>query len=151
MATGADDSRCTIGDPGAPRLKRLEQAHKRIVQCLTDFESAGDAGAILESLEVLLRLLPEHFATDEEGPDGIFDELRAIRPALDPQLKLLERDHREILKALEALRSQLREAGHDFSRVQERRAACVRMIRSHEEVESRLALETYFLDEGGSG
>jgi hypothetical protein len=151
MATGADDSRCTIGDPGAPRLKRLEQAHQRITRCLADFESAGDAGAILESLEQLLELLPEHFSRDEEGPDGIFDELRAIRPALDPQLERLEREHREILRDLEALRSQAREPGHEDARIQEQRAACVRKIRVHEEAESRLALETYFLDEGGSG
>ena len=41
MATGADDSRCTIGDLGAPRLKRLQQAHQRISECLAEFESAG--------------------------------------------------------------------------------------------------------------
>ena len=86
MATGADDSRCTIGDPGAPRLKRLQQAHQRISECLADFESAGGTDAILASLEQLLELLPEHFSRDEEGPDGIFDELRTMRPALDPQL-----------------------------------------------------------------
>lgn len=151
MATGADDSRCTIGDPGAPRLKRLEQAHQRIRECLAEFESAGGADAILESLEQLLQILPGHFSRDEEGPDGIFDELRAIRPALDPQLQDLAHEHREILQDLEALRAQAREPAHDDAHIQAQRAACVRRIRTHEEAESRLALETYFLDEGGSG
>lgn len=151
MGTGADDSRCTTGDPGAPRLKRLQQAHQKVTACLAEFESAGGAEAILESLEQLLELLPEHFARDEEGPDGAFAELRAIRPALDPQLALLEGEHQQILRELEALRSQSREAGHDDASIQAQRAACVRRIRAHEEAESRLALETYFLDEGGSG
>jgi hypothetical protein len=151
MATGADDSRCTIGDPGAPRLKRLKQAHQRISECLAEFESAGGTDAILASLEQLLELLPEHFSRDEEGPDGIFDELRIIRPALDRQIVRLEREHREILRDLEALRAHAREPGHEDARVQEQRAACVHKIRAHEETENRLALEAYFLDEGGSG
>ena len=151
MATGADDSRCTIGDPGTPRLKRLRQAHQRISECLTEFESAGGTDAILASLEQLLELLPEHFSRDEEGPDGIFDELRTIRPALDPQLGRLAREHCEILRDLETLRSQAREPGHEDARIQEQRAACVRKMRAHEETEDRLTLEAYFLDEGGSG
>jgi chromosome segregation ATPase len=151
MATGADDSRRTIEDPGAPRLKRLQQAHQRISECLAEFESAGGTDAILASLEQLLELLPEHFSRDEEGPDGIFNELRTLRPALDRQIGHLEHEHREILRDLEALRSQAREPGHEDARIQEQRAACVRKMRAHEETEDRLALEAYFLDEGGSG
>lgn len=151
MATGADDSRRTIGDPGAPRLKRLQQAHERVAACLADFESAGGADAILASLEQLLALLPEHFARDEEGPDGIFSEIRSIRPELDRQLGYLEHEHREILRDLEALRSEAREPGREDAHIQERRAACVRRIREHEDTENRLTLEAYFLDEGGSG
>ena len=151
MATGGDDSRCTIGDPGAPRLKRLQQAHERVSECLAEFESAGGTDAILASLEQLLEFLPEHFSRDEEGPDGIFDELRTLRPALDSQLGRLESEHREILRDLEALRSEAREPGHEDARIQEQRAACVRKMRDHEETESRLTQEAYFLDEGGSG
>jgi len=151
MGTGADDSRCTIGDPGALRLKRLQQAHEKVAECLAEFESAGGTDAILASLEQLLELLPEHFSRDEEGPDGIFDELRTLRPALDSQLGRLESEHREILRDLEALRSEAREPGHEDARIQEQRAACVRKIRDHEETESRLIQEAYFLDEGGSG
>ncbi len=151
MGTGADDSRRTIGDPGAPRLKRLQQAHQKIAECLAAFESADGTDAILASLDQLLALLPEHFARDEEGPDGIFGELRSIRPALDPQLGDLEREHREILRDLEALRAEACEPGCEDAHIQERRAACARRIREHEDAEDRLALETYFLDEGGSG
>lgn len=147
MVTGGDDSRRAIGDPGAPRLKRLQQAHRRVEACLIDFESAGSADAILASVEQLLELLPEHFARDEEGPDGIFDELRVLCPALDPQIERLEHEHREILRDLEALRSQGREDAH----IQEQRAACVRRIRAHEAAENQLTLEAYFFDEGGSG
>ena len=151
MATGADDSRRTIEDPGAPRLKRLQQAHQRVEACLAEFESAGGAEAILASLGRLLELLPEHFARDEEGPDGVFEELRTLRPALDPQIERLEHQHREILRDLEALRSRACESGCDDAHIQEQRAACVRRIRAHEEAESRLTLEAYFFDEGGSG
>jgi hypothetical protein len=116
-----------------------------------ELESARDTGGVLEHLGELLEILPEHFRADEEGPDGLFDELRAIRPALDPQLKLLEREHREMLTALEALQSRVREAGEDFSRIEEHRAAWIRKIRVHEDTENQIALEAYFLDEGGLG
>jgi hypothetical protein len=132
-------------------LKRFQQGHEEVTACLAAFESAGGRDAILASLEQLLALLPGHFARDEEGPDGIFSELRNIRPALDRQIGQLEHEHREILRDLEALLSEAREPGREDAYVQERRAACVRRIREHEETENRLTQEAYFLDEGGSG
>jgi len=151
MAAEGDETRGAIRDPSTAHLTRLARAHERIAHCVTELESARDTDGILERLEELLRILPEHFSVDEEGPDGFFDELRTIRPALDPQLKLLEREHREMLTALEALQSRVREAGEDFSRIQEHRAAWIRRIRAHEDTENQIALEAYFLDEGGLG
>jgi len=151
MAAEGDETRGTARDPSAPQLKRLERAHEQVARCVAELESARDADGILERLEELLRILPEHFRVDEEGPDGLFDELRTIRPALDPQLKLLEREHRELLMALDALQSRVREAGEDLFRIQEHRAAWIRRIRAHEDTENQIALEAYFLDEGGLG
>lgn len=151
MAADGDEARDASRDPRTARLKRLEKAHERIAQCVAELESAGDAGEILECLDELIRILPEHFRCDEEGPDGFFDEVRAIRPALDPELKRLEREHRKMLKALEALQTRVREGGEDLARIRARRAEWIRKIRAHEDTENRIALEVYFLDEGGLG
>jgi len=151
MTADGDENQRTNGDPGAPRLTHLERAHVKVTRCLADLESAGDADGILASLEALLAILPEHFAVDEEGPKGLFTELRARRPELEPQLKFLEREHRQILKILGELQSDVRETGDDFARTHERRAACVRKIRAHEETENEIVQEVFYLDEGGLG
>jgi len=47
-------------------------------------------------------MLSKHFA-DEEGPNGLHDGLRVIRPALDSELKSVRGEHRRVLKAVKTL------------------------------------------------
>jgi hypothetical protein len=151
MAADGDEAQIHLGESSERRLKRVETAHKQIVRRLGDLESAGGTEGVVESVEQLLRILPKHFASDEEGPDGLFEELRAVCPSLDGQLKALRQEHREILEALEALRTRAREVGDDFRRIEWQRAACVGRIRAHERRENHLVMDTFFSDEGGSG
>jgi len=151
MAAGGEGTRRKLDDSSEQRLTRLESAHSRIFRCLADLASAEAADGVLASLDELLVILPEHFAKDEEGPDGVFDEVREIRPSLEPHLMLLTQNHREIVDALEALRALARDSGQDFVRVSETRARCIGKIRAHERRESQVVMEAYFRDEGGSG
>jgi hypothetical protein len=151
MAAGREGTRRRLDDPSERRLTRLETSHGTILRCLGQLEAAGAADGIIASLDELLRILPEHFAVDEEGPDGVFDEMRAIRPGLESRLKSLEQDHRDIVEALEALRAVARDSGDDFARISRQRAACIERIRAHERRESHLVMDAYFRDEGGSG
>ncbi len=151
MTVGADDTQRRAADSSSRRLARLEEAHNKIVRCVADLESAPSRETTLACVDRLLEILPEHFTVDEEGPDGIFEEIRAIQPSLDTPLKSLQQEHQEIIKTLEALQERLREADRDFEPLREQRAACVRKIHDHERRESRLVMDTYFLDDGGSG
>jgi Skp family chaperone for outer membrane proteins len=104
-------------------------------------------------------MLSKHFA-DEEGPDGLYDGLRAIRPSLDSEIKSLRGEHRKVLEAVEALRQQLQELDQQertedrqerLDRIREEMSAFMELVRSHERTETRLVADTYYLEEGGSG
>jgi len=141
-------------------LARIERDHRQIVNFyLQELAAAQEPSRIRELLDPLPELLSKHFA-DEEGPDGLYDGLRAIRPSLDSELKSLRGEHRRVLEAVEALRQQLREIDQlertedrqeRLGRIREEMSAFMALVRSHERTETRLVADTYYLEEGGSG
>ncbi len=147
-------------DSDEPLLARIERAHRQIVNSvLTELAAAQEPSRIRELLDPLPEMLSKHFA-DEEGPDGLYDGLRAIRPSLDSELKSLRGEHRRVLEAVEALRRQLRELDQleraedqeeRLGRIREDMSAFMEMVRRHERTETRLVADTYYLEEGGSG
>jgi hypothetical protein len=147
-------------DSDEPLLARIERAHREIVNSyLTELAAAQEPSRIRELLDPLPEMLSKHFA-DEEGPDGLYDGLRAIRPALDSELKSLRGEHRRVLEAVETLRRQLREMDQleraedqeeRLGRIREDMSAFMEMVRRHERTETRLVADTYYLEEGGSG
>jgi anion-transporting ArsA/GET3 family ATPase len=145
--------------PVTPIVSRVEDSHRRIqrdIQALGKLEHPRDIGAIADEL---VELLKEHFE-DEEKAGGLFDELEALCPTVDSQLKFLRGEHREIMQALEDLRGQVREAQEVHlkaqfpqraDRIRTSAAAFVQLIHHHERIESRLVADTYYSDEGGRG
>ena len=88
-------------------LVRIERADRQIVHSiLKELAEAQEPSRIRELLDPLPELLSKHFA-DEEGPDGLYDGLRAIRPSLDSELNSLRGEHRRVLEAVEARRGGL--------------------------------------------
>lgn len=147
-------------DSDEPLLARIERAHRQIVNTyLTELAAAQEPSRIRELLDPLPEMLSKHFA-DEEGPEGLYDGLRAIRPSLDSELKSLRGEHRRVLEAVEALRRQLREIDQleraedqeeRLGRIREDLSAFMELVRRHERTETRLVADTYYLEEGGSG
>jgi DNA repair ATPase RecN len=147
-------------ESGEPILVRIERDHRRIINFyLKELAAAQEPSRLRELLESLPEMLSKHFA-DEEGPDGPYDGLRAIRPSLDSELKSLRSEHRRVLEAVEALRRRLREMeqlepGGDqqerLGRIREEISAFMALVRSHERTETRLVADTYYREEGGSG
>jgi hypothetical protein len=147
-------------DSDEPILARIERDHRRIVNFyLKELAAAQEPSRILELLDPLPEMLSKHFA-DEEGPDGLYDGLRAIRPSLDPELKSLRGEHRRVLKTVKALRERLQEIAtpegveqprERLAAIREEMSAFMEMVRRHERAETRLVADTYYLEEGGSG
>jgi hypothetical protein len=160
MGLDGKDARDQAADSNQPLLARIEETHRHIVNFyLKELAAAQDLGRIRELVDPLPELLSKHFA-DEEGPDGLFDSLRARRPALDSGLKSLQREHRKVLKAVEALRQQVQEADllereddrrERLSDIRKETSAFMRIVRRHERTETRLVSDTYYTEEGGSG
>jgi hypothetical protein len=160
MGPEGRDSQDQPSDSDEPILARIERAHRQIVNFyLKELAAAQEPSRIRELLDPLPELLSKHFS-DEEGPDGLYDGLRAIRPSLDAELKSLRGEHRRVLEAVEALRRQLLEIdqlerAEDqqelLGRIREEMSVFMEMVRSHERTETRLVADTYYLEEGGSG
>ena len=145
MAAEAEDAREDRGD-----LERMESAHRLIFGLLRDLDAADEPGQICKLLDGLAGLLPGHFA-DEEGPTGLFEELRAARVANHSRLEAFGREHPEILQAIEELRRSARELERALDRLRQDKLALVRKVQSHEQAETGLFIDTYLVDEGGRG
>jgi hemerythrin len=160
MEPEGTSSRRPPGGPDEPILARIERDHRQIVNFyLTELAAAQEPSRIRELLDPLPEMLSKHFA-DEEGPEGLYDGLRAIRPSLDPELKSLRGEHRSVLKAAEELRKEMREIeqlgraenqAERLARTREDLFGFMEMVRRHERAETRLVADTYYLEEGGSG
>jgi hemerythrin len=157
--TGKDPQGQPTGPDGTASC-RIEHSQRRILSFfLKELASAEDLERIRTLVDALPELLSEHFS-DEEGPEGLFDCLQVIRPAIDSQLKFLRQEHRTMLKTVEELRQQVRgtdqamAAGQEeqrLIRIRESTTAFLRMVRCHERVETRLVADTYYAEDGGSG
>ena len=147
-------------DSNESTLERVEREHRQIVNFyLKELAAAQEPSRLRELLDPLPEMLGKHFA-DEEGPDGLYDGLRAIQPTLDSELKSLRGEHREVLKAVKALRQQVREIDQleraeeqreRLGQIREEMSAFMEMVRRDERTETRLVADTYYLEEGGSG
>jgi len=129
---------------------RIEAFHGVMIGLLREFEATTDPVRIRELVGTLDEDLPGHFA-DEVGPGGLFDDLAARRPASEPILEYLRNDHGEILDMVRALHRRLRESNPDQARILAGKRALLDKLRSHEQSENRLVIDTYRIDEGGMG
>jgi hypothetical protein len=140
----------SAGDGSRDVWNRIEDFHRMMVGLLEELETATDPARVRELVGILDRSLPRHFE-DEVGPGGSFDELGARRPASEPILEDLRKDHGEILEMISALNQRLQELDPSDPRIKKGRRAFLDKIRSHERIENRLVRDTFMLDEGGLG
>jgi len=145
--------------PATAIVSRVEESHQRIRNDLEALDKCDDVAEIRAIVDELPDLLKEHFR-DEEKPGGLFDELEALSPVFDSQLKFLRQEHREIMQALEGLRQQFREADEvsqdaelepRYDHIRVSTTAFLELIHHHERIESRLVADTFYSENGGSG
>jgi hemerythrin len=130
--------------------KRVQQEHRKIVALLTDLGEAKGPERILEVVNELGGILPGHFA-DEEGPRGFFEEIRMLRPDMDPRLRRLHQQHGEIVQALDAVVAQAAAKTKNPAGIERTTSALCEMLRAHERIENQLITDFYLTDEGGAG
>jgi hypothetical protein len=138
------------GDGSPAVWDRIEGFHRTMAGLLRELDTATDPARIREVVDTLDRSLPAHFE-DEVGPGGLFEDLGSRRPASEPILEHLRKDHGEILGMVSALNRRLQELDPADPRIQQGRRAVLEKIRSHERIENRRVRDTYMVDEGGLG
>jgi hypothetical protein len=129
---------------------RIEGFHRMMVGLLRELEATTDPVRIRDLVGALDQGLPGHFA-DEVGPGGLFDDLAARRPASEPMLAYLRNDHEEILVMVRALHQRLADSDADPAGILQGKRDLLERLRSHEQHENRLVMDTYRFDEGGMG
>jgi hemerythrin len=134
-----DDSHATIEDD-----------HRQIRALLMDLGAAADLSRMLEVVDTLHPILVEHFQREEE-PEGLYAEIRQLRPEFDGKLKALERQHALFLDMIRRLRSSISTVAEQLDRLSEVKSALIASVDEHEQTETNLMLDAYYLDLGDSG
>lgn len=127
----------------------IEDDHRQIRGLLSEL-AAADLPTTLTLAETLNQILDEHFKREEE-PDGFYAEIRAMRPEFDSKLKALERQHSLFLEKFKAFEANARRIAHDLKALNETKAALIAGVGEHEQSETNLMLDAYYLDLGDSG
>jgi hemerythrin len=135
-------------DPDPVAAMGVQNAHREIFRLLDELECAEERVHLVELLDALAELLSVHFS-DEEGPNGLYAEVRAARPGNRFRIEELGQEHAVILKAVGELQARLQEP-RGGRRIEHEKTALVRQLRKHERSENVLLMDTYLVDEGGS-
>lgn len=121
------------------RLDRACEAHRSLPRLLDDLNDPRARQNKLRVAASLEQHLLAHFA-DEEGSDGLFAEILALKPDLHVEIEARAAEHREILAAVHQVARKLRDSDADAE-------PCVRslsaMIRAHQHAEDRLFEQAY--------
>lgn len=146
LVAASDSAR---GEEGS-LLARAESIHWALDRLLELLEEATERGAIVEHLEDLARMLPEHFA-EEEAAGGLFAEIEDARPANSRKIRSLRSEHQWISRALDERLKRVREPHRTLRAIRRDVSTLVARIRDHENREIGLVMDTYLIDEGGLG
>lgn len=119
---------------------------ERIPALLAKVDEVAELPGLGDALNHLAKALHEHFE-EEEGPDGLFEQLRADNPGNDPQLKELTDQHAGILSKLAAVRGALGETAN-VADVARDAKSLTSDVRVHVEQEHKVIYDTYMNDIG---
>jgi hypothetical protein len=128
----------------------IEDDHRQIRALLSDLTATSDLSKMLGIVETLNTIFAAHFKREEE-PNGFYAEIRQLRPEFDGKLKALERQHGVFLDKFKRLENNISRIAEDLSRVEESKAALIAAVDEHEQTETNLMLDAYYLDLGDSG
>ncbi len=124
----------------------LADEHKRIFSLVARLSETGAQLDLVPLLEQLHELLVNHFS-HEQFPGGLYEQLGARGAEHGDQLKVLIREHCEILSSISALVERARAAGTESElELREQTARVIEKLEQHEMKEHRLA-ESLLRDE----
>ncbi|MFD1938155.1 hemerythrin domain-containing protein [Nonomuraea mangrovi] len=134
------------------RRAHLRRACDELEQALAAL-SAGPADDRARRLAPAVAQVREAFAAHisiVEGPDGLFDEIRAEAPRLEGMLRRLHREHDDIAAGLAAAEEDLSAPDEAaMARVRERLTAVLVALGRHRQRGTDLLYQAYEIDIGG--
>ena len=116
----------------------LAEEHRRVMALIARIEAPCDDAELPELLKSLHDLLVNHFA-HEQFPGGLYESMGAHGPEHHDTLKVLVREHCEILSAARALVERVRAPDAATGGLRGEVSEVVTMLRRHETREHELA------------
>lgn len=146
MTTEASGERSVIGT----KEQALEE-HRRIQQVVRRVGEASDLVELLRRLDEFRAFIVPHFA-EEEGSGGFFDQIRARAARHLDQVQQLEAEHGRLLDEIDRLADQARAClAGPVAEVLRRAGLLARGLFDHEARETRLLVDTLYIDVGEGG
>ncbi|MGH8969865.1 MAG: hemerythrin domain-containing protein [Actinomycetes bacterium] len=107
------------------------------------------ATELAQALDRLRQALDAHIEITE-GPDGLFEQVRADAPRLEPSLRRLHREHGDMRARLAAAAAELAATDdRDLGHLRQRLTASLTQLTRHRQRGADLLYQAYQLDLGG--
>ena len=92
----------TMGKADVSRRQFLD-AHWKINALTSKLVAVSGADEMVATLRELGTLMAQHFADEEKGFDGLYENIRQCSPELQNALHELEAEHKQLLERVDAL------------------------------------------------
>lgn len=130
---------------------QILEEHRRVQHLVRRIGEAPDLLELLRRLEEFRTAIVPHFA-EEEAPGGFFDVVRSRAARHLDRLHRLEADHGAILGELDGLAERARAClAGPVAEVLRQAAALTRRLAEHEARETRILVDTLYVDVGEGG
>ena len=135
-------------DAGPQRQAHID--HGQIRAMIADLNGCKDLGELFPKLESLEAVLVEHFR-DEEEDGGLYEDLVRLRPHLHGRIQRFSDEHKQLLTMISELCSAISALLEGQGRIINQINDFSQKLSNHEEAETKIMLDAYLVDEGGSG
>ena len=131
----------------SPTGHAVEAEHQVIKKLLATIEGQPDLSQVREVVARFCTMLPQHFK-EEEAPNGLYEDLRAVRPSMANAIRTLTADHVALNAELQALCDAVSAADAALNVMWAAKDQFVGHLITHEATESGLVMDAYTIDLG---
>jgi hypothetical protein len=124
-----------------PSNKSIDDGHAALLPLVAQLDAAGKLEDAFAALARIQQALPGHFEA-EEGPGGLFEQIREQAPRKTLVVGRLEQEHVELLQTVASLEMRLKALSGDV-------AGFCRRLRQHESDEGDAMGDAIYTDLGG--
>lgn len=129
-------------------LARIADEHRALEEAVERLGKTTDPHKLIPRLEKLRHQLEHHFAS-EEALDGLREDVTTVAPFLLGSLDKIFEEHAQFLDAIDAVDAKTRACVEGpLAEILDDVLVLIRRLRDHEERETELLSDAYYIDYG---